>query len=245
MSVRMRRTAPVAQWIEQPPPKRQVGRSICLRGTIIPQIRRGNLLQVVDLTCSRGDRALFEKLSFSVQPGELLYVQGANGSGKTTLLRTLCGLSQPADGEVRWQGTPISQLADDYRSQLCYIGHANGIQGDLSAAENLRFGTCVGGADSHADIAAALERVGLTKAARLPAKFLSQGQKRRLALARLLVTTKPLWILDEPLTALDVHFGAIMNERLTAHVAAGGLVVITSHQELAVTGPISKIRLDS
>ncbi len=203
------------------------------------------MLQVVDLTCSRGDRALFEKLSFSVQPGELLYVQGANGSGKTTLLRTLCGLSQPADGEVRWQGTPIGQLADDYRSQLCYIGHANGIQGDLSAAENLRFGTCVGGADSHADIAAALERVGLTKAARLPAKFLSQGQKRRLALARLLVVTKPLWILDEPLTALDVHFGAIMNERLTAHVAAGGLVVITSHQELAVTGPISKIRLDS
>ncbi len=203
------------------------------------------MLQAVDLTCSRGDRALFQKLSFSVQPGELLYVQGANGSGKTTLLRTLCGLSQPAEGEVQWQGTPINRLADDYRGQLCYIGHANGIQGDLSAAENLRFGPCVGGAGSLDDVTAALERVGLAKAARLPAKFLSQGQKRRLALARLLVASKPLWILDEPLTALDVHFGAIMNERLTAHVAAGGLIVITSHQELAVSGRVSRIRLDS
>ncbi len=203
------------------------------------------MLQIVNLTCTRGDRALFGRLSFSVQPGELLHIQGANGSGKTTLLRTLCGLSQPADGEIRWKGTSIRQLADDYRNQLCYIGHTNGIQGDLSAAENLQFGTCVGGADSAADIAAALERVGLARAARLPAKLLSQGQKRRLALARLLVAAKPLWILDEPLTALDINFGAVMNERLASHLAAGGLVIITSHQELKVSGRTHKISLDS
>ena len=203
------------------------------------------LLEVVNLACARGDRTLFENLSFSVQPGELLYVQGANGCGKTTLLRTVCGLTQPAEGEVRWQGTAIRQLAEEYRNLLCYVGHANGIQGDLSAAENLRFGTCVGGADSHTRIASALQSVGLSRAARLPAKFLSQGQKRRLALARLLVSARPIWILDEPLTALDVDFGATMNERLVAHVTAGGMVIITSHQELAVTVPIRRIRLDS
>ncbi|MDA8364132.1 MAG: cytochrome c biogenesis heme-transporting ATPase CcmA [Gammaproteobacteria bacterium] len=203
------------------------------------------MLEVINLTCTRGDRVLFENLSFSVQPGELLYVQGVNGSGKTTLLRTLCGLSQPADGEIRWQGSPIRTLAEQYRDQLCYVGHVNGIQGDLTAAENLKFGTCVGNEDSDADIVTALERVGLTRAARLPAKYLSQGQKRRLALARLLLTSKPLWILDEPLTALDVHFGAIMSAQLATHVTGGGLVLITSHQELAVTAPIRKIRLDS
>jgi len=175
----------------------------------------------------------------------MLHVQGANGSGKTTLLRTVCGLSQPADGDVRWQGASISQLADDYRDQLCYIGHANGVQGDLSATENLRFGTCVGGIGSRSDIAASLEQVGLLQVARLPAKLLSQGQKRRLALARLLVAAKPLWVLDEPFTALDIHFGVVMNELLAAHLTDGGLVVITSHQELSVAGRTRKIDLDT
>ncbi len=216
-----------------------------LRGTNFLEARSGLLLEIENLTCTRGDRPLFQGLSFALKPSEILHIQGANGSGKTTLLRTVCGLSQPAEGQIRWQNTPISHLADDYRDQLCYIGHANGIQGDLSAAENLRFGACVSGAGTHADIDAALEQVGLAHAARLPAKLLSQGQKRRLALARLLVSAKPLWILDEPFTALDVRSVSLMNDQLTVHLAAGGMVIITSHQELSVANRTRKVSLDS
>lgn len=203
------------------------------------------MLEFINLTCARGDRPLFQGLSFTLAPGEMVHVQGANGSGKTTLLRTACGLSQPAEGEVRWDGISIHQLADEYRDKLCYVGHANGVQGDLSAAENLRFGTCVGGSGSHAQIAAALEQVGLTRVARLPAKLLSQGQKRRLALARLFVLARPLWVLDEPFTALDVRFCAFMNDRLAAHLAEGGLVFITSHQELPLGARGRRISLDT
>ncbi len=203
------------------------------------------MLEIVNLTCTRGDRPLFQGLSFSLEPGEILHIQGANGSGKTTLLRTICGLSQPAEGQIRWQNTPINHLADDYRDQLCYVGHANGIQGDLSATENLRFGACVSGAGIHADVGASLELVGLAHAARLPAKLLSQGQKRRLALARLLISAKPLWVLDEPFTALDVRSVSVMNERLAAHLADGGMVIITSHQELSVANHTRKVSLDS
>ncbi|MHB8453655.1 MAG: cytochrome c biogenesis heme-transporting ATPase CcmA [Acidiferrobacterales bacterium] len=208
-------------------------------------MRSGLLLEIENLTCTRGDRPLFQGLSFTLEHGEILHIQGANGSGKTTLLRTICGLSQPAEGQIRWQGTPINHLADDYRDQLCYIGHANGIQGDLSTAENLRFGACISGAGAHADIGASLEQVGLTHAARLPAKLLSQGQKRRLALARLLVSAKPLWILDEPYTALDIRSVSLMNGQLAAHLAAGGMVIITSHQELSVANRARKVSLDS
>ena len=202
------------------------------------------MLEFANLTCARGDRPLFQELSFALAPGEMVHVQGANGSGKTTLLRTACGLSQPAAGEIRWDGISIHKLSDEYREKLCYVGHTNGIQGDLSAVENLRFGTCVGGAGSHAEISTALEQVGLTRVARLPAKLLSQGQKRRLALARLFVLARPLWVLDEPFTALDVRFCGVMNERLAAHLAQGGLVLITSHQELPLTAGGRRISLD-
>jgi heme exporter protein A len=203
------------------------------------------LLDVVNLECVRGDRPLFRDLSFSLKPGELLHIRGANGSGKTTLLRTLCGLSRPAAGAIRWHGSDIHDLGDEYRGQLAYVGHANGIQGDLTPPENLRAAACLAGADARVTPAEALQRLALAPYAAFPAKVLSQGQKRRLALARLAVLNKPLWVLDEPLSALDTRSTDLMTGLLTEHLSRGGLVVMTSHQEFSVAvSTVLQIHLD-
>lgn len=191
------------------------------------------MLEAIDLECVRGDRPLFRHLSFVLKPGDLLHVTGVNGSGKTTLLRTLCGLTRAHAGEIRWKGFPIHELGDDYHAGLTYIGHANGIQGDLSLHENLSVAASLSGAGL-ARIDAALERMGLTAYRHFPSKILSQGQKRRLALGRLLVEKRPLWILDEPLSGLDVDSVALMMTILMEHVTEGGLIVITSHQDIDV-----------
>jgi heme exporter protein A len=190
------------------------------------------LLDVTNLACIRGDRPLFSHLSFALKPGELVHVTGANGSGKTTLLRTLCGLSRPAAGEIRWNGADIHDLGDDYRGALAYVGHLNGNQGELTLRENLRVAAGIAGHETAPDTA--LEQVGLLAYGDFPAKILSQGQKRRLALARLLVAHKKLWILDEPFSALDARSTEVMNALLSAHLAAGGMIVLTSHQDLAI-----------
>ena len=142
------------------------------------------MLETVDLECVRGDRPLFSHLSFSLNPGELLHVTGANGAGKTTLLRTLCGLTRAHAGEIRWRGNAIQKLGDDYHSDLAYIGHANGIQGDLSPLENLGVAASLGGNAHDEQILATLERLGLAAFRHFPSKILSQGQKRRLPPAR-------------------------------------------------------------
>lgn len=202
------------------------------------------MLEAVDLECVRGDRPLFSHLSFSLKPGELLHVTGANGTGKTTLLRTLCGLTRAHAGEIRWRGNAIQKLGDDYHSDLAYIGHANGIQGDLSPLENLGVAASLGGNAHDEQILATLERLGLAAFRHFPSKILSQGQKRRLALARLLVEHKPLWILDEPLSGLDVDSVALMTTILIEHLSRGGLIIITSHQEIDVeTKSILHIRV--
>jgi heme exporter protein A len=191
------------------------------------------LLEVVNLACARGDRPLFRDLSFAVKPGELLHVRGENGSGKTTLLRTLCGLSQPAAGEIRWNSRRIQDLPEDYREQLCYIGHGNAIHGDLTPIENLHFEACLGTED-RIEAKPALESLGLGRVAGLPAKLLSQGQKRRVALARLAVLKRTLWVLDEPFTALDIRAVDRLLASLARHLDLGGLCILTSHQEVAV-----------
>jgi heme exporter protein A len=204
------------------------------------------LLEVVELECVRGDRPLFSHLSFRLKPGELMHVTGVNGSGKTTLLRTLCGLTRPHTGDILWNGSSIHGLGDDYRGQLAYVGHSNGIQGELTPVENLRANACLGGSADSARISNTLERLGLAAYHHFPSKILSQGQKRRLALARLIVQQKPLWVLDEPLSALDVDSVALMTEILLEHLARGGLVIMTSHQEVAVeTKTVLQIRLDA
>ncbi len=195
------------------------------------------MLEVCNLACSRGDHQLFDGLSFTLSAGELMQVEGANGSGKTTLLRTLCGFMQPLAGEIRWQGQDVRKLDEDFYAELVYLGHLNAIKDELSALENLRISAGLAGcAVSHQQAIAALRRMGLRGRETLAVKVLSQGQRRRVALARLLVSNAPLWILDEPLTALDVGAVSLMQELIGEHLSNQGMVIFTTHQALQVAG---------
>lgn len=202
-------------------------------------------LQAHSLTCVRGDLQLFADLSFEIQPGDALWVSGTNGSGKTSLLRMLCGLAVPAAGEVRWEGRNIRRLRDEFCSKLVYIGHANGVKDDLMAWENLVVSTTLAGAPVTEDEAhTALQQLGLGRAADLPTRALSQGQRKRVALARLsLGLAMPLWILDEPFTALDKSAVAALCGTISKHLAGGGMVIYTTHQEIDLSAKRA-LRLD-
>ena len=191
-------------------------------------------LSAAALACRRGTRVLFQGLDLEVRPGRIVWVRGHNGSGKTSLLRLLAGLTRPAAGSVCWRGKPITELAEEFGRELLYIGHAPGLKDELSVAENLAFAAgLAGSAASSAQMEAALERVGMATRARLPARVLSQGQKRRAALARLaLPDPAPLWLLDEPFAALDEDGIGSVRELMAAHLARGGIAVLTSHQEI-------------
>lgn len=205
------------------------------------------MLEVLDLECTRGDRRLFSRLGFRLDPGTLLHVQGRNGSGKTTLLRALCGLLLPQAGEIRWRGENIQDLKEEYDRDLLYLGHLNGIKHDLTALENLRVAaTLAGQPPAEARLENALRRLGLGGFEDLPTRVLSQGQKRRVALARLPVSQARLWILDEPFTALDSGAVELLQDFITEQLAAGGLVILTTHQEVPLTsGRIQRLRLGS
>ncbi len=196
------------------------------------------LFAVRGLSCMRGDKTLFAGLSLDLAPGEALHVRGPNGLGKTTLLRALCGLSRPMRGEIRWRGGKVSDLGEEFTAEVAYVGHLNGIQGDLTASENLRLASRIFTRRKQQGLGAdaALERVGLRAQAERPARHLSQGQKRRLALARLLVLRRPLWVLDEPFTALDVTSVASLSSLIGEHMAGGGLALIVSHQAFDLPG---------
>lgn len=189
------------------------------------------MLQAADLHCERGGRRLFAALSFSLSAGESLRVAGANGSGKTSLLRILCGLAAPSSGVVRWNGSPIQSLKEEYARHLVYLGHAPAVKGDLTAAENLAIACTLAGIDASRDDAhAALERFRLP--ADVPVRKLSQGQRRRAALARLpLSAGVPLWILDEPFSALDSEGAGLLKALFEKHLGEGGVVVFTTHQD--------------
>lgn len=195
------------------------------------------MLVAHNLSCRRGERLLWRGLSFRLEAGTLLQVRGRNGSGKTTLLRALCGLVPLETGEIRWRGEPIAALAEDYRRELVYFGHLDGIKGDLTAPENLRVAARLAAVRPHAaQLEAALMRLGLAGLEELPCRVLSQGQKKRVALARLLLIPAPLWILDEPFSALDTQAVTLLQELLAAHLAAGGGVILTTHQTVALPG---------
>jgi heme exporter protein A len=195
------------------------------------------LLSVHDLACARGERLLFKDMDFSLERSQVLLVQGGNGQGKTSLLRLLTGLARPENGEIRWRGDSIRRNSEAYHAEMCYLGHANGVKDDLNPLENLRFADGLHGrAFDPSRATATLERLGLSRCLDLPCRVLSFGQRRRVALAALLLAGATLWILDEPLTGLDVHAVALMEGLIRDHLAAGGMVVATTHQALNLAG---------
>lgn len=198
--------------------------------------RDSDRLESVGVTAARGDRLLFSQLGFSVDAGAALWVRGDNGSGKTTLLRLLCGLAIPHEGEVRWRGQPVRRLREAFHGELLYLGHAGAIKDDLTARENLRTAALLAGRPcSGAQAAAALDAVGLGAQADLPGRVLSQGQRRRVALARLhLAPLPPLLLLDEPFSALDAGSVDQLCATLAAHLDGGGTLVYSTHQSVAL-----------
>ena len=208
------------------------------------------MLEIADLACSRGGYPLFRGLHAQVGQGEVLRVQGPNGAGKTSLLRLICGLSMPLEGEVRWQGQPIAALRENYGRQLIYLGHAAALKDDLSACENLRTACLLGGIAVSADaVMQALAASGLQGREHLPARVLSQGQRRRAALARLVLARiipsdgQPLWVLDEPFNALDAAGTAWLLGLIRAHLQGGGIVVLTSHQPALLGSAVREVAL--
>lgn len=203
------------------------------------------MLQAIDLECQRGERLLFSGLSFDALAGSCLHLAGANGAGKTSLQRILCGLLAPSAGEVRWKGGNIRELREEYWQDLAYVGHANGVKDDLTAEENVFFAAGLAGrVAERSEVRRALAALGLAGFEAQQARHLSQGQKRRVALARLFhAAGAPLWILDEPFTALDVRGVGVLSELIADHLDRGGLVVLTTHQDVPLRGRVDKLVL--
>jgi len=196
------------------------------------------MLETSGLACERGGLRLFSDIALSLRPGGLLRLRGANGTGKTTLLRTLAGLTRPAEGTIRWNGREVDA---DYRRQMLFIGHAPALKDELTVLENLSFALRLSDvAATAAAIERALEQLGIARLANLPARYLSQGQRRRASLARLPLSMHiPLWLLDEPFAALDVEGIDRLAELCTAHLAGGGMLVLTSHQDVVIDSAVA------
>lgn len=203
------------------------------------------MLEALNLECVRGERRLFAGVGFRLEGGEMLYLQGKNGSGKTSMLRMLCGLTQPESGEIRWRGRPIGKLGDDFRAELCYLGHLNAIKEELTPLENLLASAKLAEDALDEDAALdALDMVGLRGREDLACRYLSQGQKRRVALARLVHERRALWVLDEPYVALDTAAVELVAGLIGAHLQRGGLAVLTTHQTVEVrAGAVRELKL--
>jgi heme exporter protein A len=199
------------------------------------------MLEAHDLAARRGTARLFDGLSLAVAAGSALVVTGANGRGKTTLLRMLAGLTMPEAGEIRLDGAPVAAFSPALRAAVAFMGHAAAIKDELTARENLASLCALGGADvDDAALDAALDRVDLGSRKRLPARVLSQGQRRRVGLARLALLERRVWILDEPVTALDAAGAALLGDLVAAHLAGGGLAVASTHAPLPL--PAAQVR---
>lgn len=195
------------------------------------------LLDVANLACRRGSRPVFDRLSFALGAGELLALTGRNGSGKTTLLRALALLVRPQAGTIRWQGASVADDAETWRGRLAWLGHLDGLKGDLTVGENLLGAERLRGrpaADDRLDHA--LAGFDLTALAHRPVRTLSAGQRRRTALARVMLTAAPLWLLDEPLNALDAPAQQAFRTVLQRHLDQGGLAIAATHADLGVPG---------
>lgn len=190
------------------------------------------MLEARAICCERDDRWLFENLAFQANGGEIWRVLGPNGTGKTTLLRILAGLSSSYEGQLFFQEQPLHKVRYEFLSHLLYLGHQPGIKANLTGIENLRWLCGMHHSVSDQEIADALEKVGLRGFEDVPCHSLSAGQQRRVALARLFITQCPLWILDEPFTAIDKKGVAELEQLLADHAKKGGLVILTTHHDL-------------
>jgi heme exporter protein A len=199
------------------------------------------MLQAQDLAARRGDELLFSELSFSVAPGEALLVSGANGSGKTTLLRILAGLTHRAGGTVTWRDAPLRVFDPHMRAQSLFVGHASALKDELTALENLAALAGLQGRNPTLEqLHGALSAWGLSRQSGLPARVLSQGQRRRVSLARLRLAQRTLWLLDEPSSALDEAGIATLCSAVEEHLAHGGLAVIATHQPLDLGSGVAR-----
>ncbi len=182
------------------------------------------------LRCERSGRLLFDNLDFSVESGQAMIIQGSNGAGKTSLLRIITGLSQPAEGTVHWNNHNIDDISEEYQEQLLYIGHLAAVKRELTVRENLSLLKRFWPAEGSMSVSELAEQVGLRKRLGVHCSRLSAGQQRRVSLARLFISTQKLWILDEPLTAIDVDFIGVIEKCLQQHLKNGGLAILTTHR---------------
>lgn len=194
-------------------------------------------LSLDNIALERGERRIASGISARVAGGEALLLQGPNGSGKSTLLRVLAGLMPAAEGTVAWDGTDVARDHEAHRARLAYLGHQDALKGGLTALENLRFWASFNGGDADA----ALKAFGLAALADRPARTLSAGQKRRLALSRLVLSAAPLWLLDEPVTALDTEARASFVALLKRHLGVGGLAIIATHEPLTIEARVLQL----
>lgn len=202
------------------------------------------MFEAKSLECVRDDRLLFNDLSFAVAESEVLQIEGPNGSGKTSLLRILCGLRLAEAGQVLWQGESIISNREDYYANMVYIGHLPCVKGDLTVIENVRSLLDTRSLSlGNEEIEVALAKVGLASYEDVPGKALSSGQRRRILLAFVELSQAKLWILDEPLTALDVQGVALMESMIMEHKQAGGSVVFTTHHGMQLECEMSSVQL--
>jgi heme exporter protein A len=190
------------------------------------------VLSVDKIHVWRGDRHVLKGTSLELNPGEILHVSGPNGSGKTTLMRVICGLLRPEQGRVAWQGQPIGDVRPAYQAAMTYASHEPALKGDLTALENLRFSVGLKRRVGEAELRAALARTAVAACADLPARVLSAGQRRRVAMARVLAVQAKLWLLDEPYTNLDAAGSELLSGLVAEHAAQGGMGVIVAHHLL-------------
>ena len=182
------------------------------------------------LSCERGGRLLFENLDFCLNSGQAMIIQGQNGAGKTSLLRIITGLSQPSEGKVYWNNEDIEEIAEQFQADLQFIGHLSAVKRELTVRENLKLTMRLWPSDTSLSIPELAEVVGLRQRLSVTCARLSEGQLRRVSLARLFISSQKLWVLDEPLTALDVGFIATIEQCLQQHLQRGGIAIMTTHR---------------
>jgi heme exporter protein A len=202
-----------------------------------------NTLCVEKVHVWRGERHVLKGVSLTLRPGELLHVSGPNGTGKTTLLRVVCGLLRPEQGQVSWLGQSITAVRGEYQAALAYASHEPALKGDLTALENLHFAVGLKRRSTAAELRASLERTGVAACADLPARVLSAGQRRRVAMARVLAMSASLWLLDEPFTNLDAAGTHLVSELLQSHMERGGLALVVAHHDLKLDSQVHRLEL--